>query len=592
MSGQYWQTSSHGSLSGKVSSIKSVHLRDLLKDEARNNQLIVEAEGVLMDLSRQKVTPEVMKLLFELAQERDLSKKIGAMFSGDHLNSTEDRAVLHVALRSHANDVFVDQGKDVVKEVHEVLNQIQKFSDALRSGQWKGFTGTPLTDVVCIGIGGSYLGPEFVLEALRTYGPCKKACEGRRLRFLANVDPIDVARATEGLNPETTLVVIVSKTFTTAETMLNARTLRHWLMMSLQDEKAIGKHMIAVTTNVEAAKQFGILPENCFGFWDWVGGRFSVCSAVGCVPLALHFGFEYVRQFLDGCRAMDLHFKSTPMERNLPVLMGLIGIWNSTYLDYSNVAILPYCQALLRFAAHIQQLTMESNGKRVTINGAALPHPAGEIFFGEPGTNGQHSFYQLLHQGRVVPADFIGFCHSQNDIPVPLERLSNHDELMANFFAQPNALALGKTEAEVKASGCPESLVQHKVFSGDRPSTSLLLSECNPHSVGLLLSLYEHRTAVQGFIWGINSFDQWGVELGKVLAKDFCNILESNRSGKPSQLETGLPSSSRTNAVRGFVHGRFQELKKLKEATPGGPISSTLSQLGFQMLCRLKHLST
>lgn len=541
----YWETRAHKDLVEAAASVIDVHLRDLLKDESRNSKLIIETEGVVCDFSRQKLTTGVMSSLFSLAKERGVSGKIAAMFAGERVNATEGRAVLHMALRSHpSEDEYAVDGKSVVEEVHSVLTRIHQFSDQFRSGEWRGFTGKALKDVICVGIGGSYLGPEFVLEALRTYKPCKEACQNRRLRFLANVDPIDVARATEALHPETTLIVVISKTFMTAETMLNARTLRQWLLSTLKDESAIGKHMVAVSTNLKATAEFGILSENVFGFWDWVGGRFSVCSAVGCVPLSLHFGFGPTREFLDGCRAMDRHFRHSPLQCNMPAIMALVSVWNSTYLHFPAVAVLPYCQALLRFAAHVQQLTMESNGKSVTSDGTPLPAPAGELFFGEPGTNGQHSFYQLLHQGRVVPADFIGFCSSQHSVVLQGEPVSNHDELMSNFFAQPNALAMGKSAEQCKAEGVPAELVPHRVFEGDRPSTSLLLPVCDPRNVGLLLALYEHRTAVQGFVWGINSFDQWGVELGKALAGDVRIALQQRRLGRRAAVEVNLPSSS------------------------------------------------
>jgi glucose-6-phosphate isomerase len=387
-----------------------------------------------------------------------------------------------------------------------------------------GATGKPLTSVVSIGIGGSYLGPEFVFEALRTDPEASAAAEGRSLRFLANVDPVDVARALAGLNPETTLVVIVSKTFTTAETMLNARTIRRWLLDNMprsarcSDADILRQHIAAVSTAIGKATDFGIAADNIFGFWDWVGGRYSVCSAVGVLPLSLQYGSAVVNRFLAGAHDMDRHFFESPLRTNLPVLLGLLGLWNSSFLGHSARAILPYAQALVRFAAHIQQVDMESNGKRVTADGTPLPFVAGEIVFGEPGTNGQHSFYQLLHQGRVVPAEFIGFCRSPQPVHLDGESVSNHDELMSNFFAQPDALAVGKTVAELEREGVPPHLHPHKEFPGNRPSLSLLFSELNAFSVGQLLALYEHRVAVQGFVWNVNSFDQWGVELGKVLA--------------------------------------------------------------------------
>lgn len=551
MAHHYWNTLVHATLGSLALNGPSVitHLREALADQERCSQLqtVVETPNgqIVMDYSRQKVDNKVMSSLFELANVMNVKQRIEAMFNGDKINRTEKRAVLHTALRAAEGDKFLVDGKDVVPEVHQVLKRITNFTNEVRSGKRLGHTGKPLTDVVSIGIGGSYLGPEFVYEAMKTYGPACKAASGRKLRFLANVDPIDVDRALEGLNPETTLVVVISKTFTTAETMLNAKTVKDWLLKGLNnDPKAIAKHMCAVSTNISAAEEFGIDKDNVFGFWDWVGGRFSVCSAVGALPLSLQYGFPLFQEFLNGCRWMDQHFRTAPMEQNLPIILALLGIWNSTYLEYNSVAVLPYCQALLRFAAHIQQLTMESNGKRVTLDGERHPGDCGEIFFGEPGTNGQHSFYQLIHQGRVIPADFIGFAKSQSCTNCKDSPVTNHDELMSNFFAQPDALALGKTEEQLKEEGCPPELIQHKIFEGDRPSTAILMPECTPFFMGALLALYEHRTATQGFVWGINSFDQWGVELGKVLAKNVRNILVEKRNGKSPDMSK-LPFSTK-----------------------------------------------
>ena len=506
------------SLTAHAASVQKLHLRDLLADAKRGAAMTAGHGGVLLDYSRQNATPETTRLLLALAKEANLAAKLKAMAAGEKINTSENRAVLHVALRAAKGTKIVLDGQDTVAEVLKVQAQIKRFAEAVRGGTWKGATGKALTDVVAIGIGGSYLGPEFVFEALRTDPGCAKAAEGRRLRFLANIDPIDVTRALDDLDPETTLVVVISKTFTTAETMLNARTLRGWLVKHL-GEKAVAKQMVAVSTNLAEVAKFGIDPKNVFGFWDWVGGRYSVWSAVGLVPLALQYGWKPVERLLAGARDLDQHLLTTPLEKNLPVLLGLYGVWNSTFLGRATRALLPYCQALLKFAPHIQQVDMESNGKRVALDGSVLPFEAGEIDFGEPGTNGQHSFYQLVHQGRVVPADFIGFKKSQQPVKLAGEPVSNHDELMSNFFAQPDALAYGKTAAELRKEGVPEALVPHKEFPGNRPSNVLLVDKLDPFSVGQLLALYEHRTAVQGFIWGINSFDQWGVELGKVLAK-------------------------------------------------------------------------
>ena len=518
--------------------IQSLHLRELVQDAKRCATLTTEFDGIVLDQSRQNATIDTKRLLLDLASAAGVAGKLKAMVSGQKINTAEGRAVLHVALRAADGTSIIVDGQDVVPPVIAVQEQIKAFSDAVRAGTWKGATGKALTDVVAIGIGGSYLGPEFVYEALRTDKVCAKAATGRRLRFLANIDPIDVTRALDGLDPATTLVVVISKTFTTAETMLNARTVRAWLVKTL-GAKAVAKHMVAVSTNLPEVEKFGIDPANVFGFWDWVGGRYSVCSAVGLVPLALHFGWKPMAEFLGGARSVDQHLLSTPLERNLPVQMGLFGVWNSTFLGHPTRALLPYCQALLKFAPHIQQVDMESNGKRVALDGVVLPFAAGEINFGEPGTNGQHSFYQLLHQGRVVPADFIGFRLSQQPAELKGEAVSNHDELMSNFFAQPDALACGKTAGELRAEGVTEMLIPHKEFPGNRPSNVLLLEQLTPRTCGQLLALYEHRTAVQGFVWGINSFDQWGVELGKVLAKQVRTQLSGSR-GKAKAAVAGF----------------------------------------------------
>ncbi len=518
-------------LAAEATAIKQTHLRDLLKDAGRCAALRVEHDGIIADFSRQNATTRTLHLLSELAKEAGLHRKIKAQFSGERINVTENRSVLHTALRAPKGQKLIVDGTDVVAQVHEVLDRIHTFAEQIRSGQRLGATGKPLVDVVAIGIGGSYLGPEFVAESLRFHPGCHAAAKGRRLRFIANVDPTDAARALEGLDPERTLVVVISKTFTTAETMLNAKTVRSWLVERL-GPAAVARHMVAVSTNLKEVAAFGIDPANAFGFWDWVGGRYSVCSAVGVLPLALQFGWEPVQKFLAGAHAIDQHVHDAPLERNIPVLLGIFGVWNASFLNHPSRALLPYSQALHRFAAHIQQVDMESNGKRVDLSGRPLPFEAGEVDFGEPGTNGQHSFYQLVHQGRVVPADFIGFKRSQTPVTVDGETVSNHDELMANFFAQPDALAFGKTAEEVAAEGTPDWLVPHRVFPGNRPSSVLLLDELTPYSCGQLLALYEHRTMVQGFIWGVNSYDQWGVELGKVLAKQVRTQLAASRGGK------------------------------------------------------------
>ncbi|CAI9116730.1 OLC1v1017959C1 [Oldenlandia corymbosa var. corymbosa] len=515
-------------LKAHVEDIKKVHLRDLMADTERCMSMTAEFDGNLLDYSRQRATLDTLKKLSALAEAAHLKQKIDLMFKGEKINSTENRSVLHVALRAPRDAVVNSDGKNVVPDVWNVLDKIQNFSERVRNGTWVGATGKPLKDVIAIGIGGSFLGPLFVHTALQTDPEAIKYASGRQLRFLANVDPIDVARNISGLNPETTLVVVVSKTFTTAETMLNARTLREWISSALGPQ-AVAKHMVAVSTNLTLVEKFGIDPANAFAFWDWVGGRYSVCSAVGVLPLSLQYGFSVVEKFLKGAWSIDQHFYSAPFETNIPVLLGLLSVWNVSFLGYPARAILPYSQALEKFAPHIQQVSMESNGKGVSIDGVPLPYETGEIDFGEPGTNGQHSFYQLIHQGRVIPCDFIGVVKSQQPVYLQGEVVSNHDELMSNFFAQPDALAYGKTPEQLLMENVPEHLVSHKTFTGNRPSISLLLPSLNAYNIGQLLAIYEHRIAVEGFIWGINSFDQWGVELGKSLASQVRKQLHASR---------------------------------------------------------------
>ncbi|XP_020236156.1 glucose-6-phosphate isomerase, cytosolic [Cajanus cajan] len=522
-------------LKDHVEDVKKSHLRDLLSDDERSRSMVVEFDGILLDYSRQQATLETREKLLKLAEVASLKQKINQMYNGEHINSTENRSVLHVALRAPRDSVIQSDGKNVVPDVWNVLDKIREFSEQIRSGSWVGATGKELKDVVAIGIGGSFLGPLFVHTALQTDPEAFESARGRQLRFLANVDPIDVARNITGLNPETTLVVIVSKTFTTAETMLNARTLREWISSAL-GPSAVAKHMVAVSTNLTLVEKFGIDPNNTFAFWDWVGGRYSVCSAVGVLPLSLQYGFSVIEKFLKGASSIDQHMYSEPFERNLPVLLGLLSVWNVSFLGYPARAILPYSQALEKFAPHIQQVSMESNGKGVSIDGVPLPFEAGEIDFGEPGTNGQHSFYQLIHQGRIIPCDFIGVVKSQQPVYLKDEVVSNHDELMSNFFAQPDALAYGKTPEQLQKENVPSHLVPHKTFSGNRPSLSLLLPSLNAYNIGQLLAIYEHRIAVEGFIWGINSFDQWGVELGKSLATQVRKQLNASRTkGEPVQ---------------------------------------------------------
>jgi len=553
-------------LQSAAASFKSddkLHLRHLCSDSSRCAGLVaVHTSGgigerkIILDYSRQQVTGETMELLFDLADKVGLTELRSYMRCGLKINATERRSVLHHALRMPRTYDYTHHpyGMQIMDDVHAVRTRIEEFTNKIRSGSWKGYTGKTLKHTVCIGIGGSQLGPEFVHEALRADQQASLAAEGRTLRFLANVDPVDFHLCTRDLDPAETLVVIISKTFETVETMLNARAARKWLIDGLRgsnesdnkndnnedknddapDDESIEKdiimrHVVAVSASPPNCEDFGIHPDNVFGFWDWVGGRFSVTSAVGVLPLSLQYSYDIMSAFLDGAHDIDEHFFNAPLRENIPVLLGLIGIWNSTFMGYATRALLPYSQALRRLPAHIQQLDMESNGKRVAMDGTPLPFYAGEINFGEPGTNGQHSFYQLLHQGRVVPADFIGFCESQRPVELDGEQVSNHDELMSNFFAQPDALAYGKTFNDLIQEGVPEELRQHKVFTGNRPSSSLLLTRLDAFAVGQILAIYEHRTAVQGFVWGINSFDQWGVELGKVLAKQVRAQLKLSR---------------------------------------------------------------
>jgi len=550
-------TTSWKALQDHVHEIKNLHSKELLRDERRCDFLIKEYNGIYCDMSRQRVTKKTLLLLFKLATAVNLRRKIDAMFNGEHINVTEDRAVLHVALRALKPQKIKCDGRDVVPEVWSVLDKIKTFSLKVRSGEWKGYTGKPLKDVVAIGIGGSFLGPLFVHTALRTDTLAANGARNRRLRFLANVDPVDVARTLSGLDPETTLVVIVSKTFTTTETMLNARTVRAWLEDAM-GFRAVSKHVVAVSTNLKLVKEFGIDPNNTFSFWDWVGGRYSVCSAVGMLPLSLQYGFEMMETFLRGANDIDEHFRRAPFALNIPVLMGLLSVWNVSFLGHPSRAILPYCQALNKLAPHIQQLSMESNGKGVDINGQVLQFDAGEIDFGEPGTNGQHSFYQLIHQGRVIPSDFIGTIKSQQSVYLEGEIVSNHDELMCNFFAQADALAVGKSAEDLRAENCPDYLIPHKTFTGNRPSSSILLPELTAYRVGQILSLYENRVAVQGFMWNLNSFDQWGVELGKVLASKIRQTMNSCRTKQHRVSRNDGYNYSTTKILNHYLRGKAQ----------------------------------
>ena len=504
-------------LAAHADAIKPLHLRDLFRDDpTRGTRLTAQAEGIFLDYSKNRITDETLKLLLQLAEESGLKQHIEAMFTGQKINTTEDRAVLHVALRAPKDEAIFVDGEDVVPPVHAVLDKMAAFADRIRSGDWKGHTGKRIRNVINIGIGGSDLGPVMAYEALKHYSQ-------RDLNFLfvSNVDGTDFVEATHNLNPDETLFLIASKTFTTLETMTNAHSARDWFLASGAPESAIAKHFAAISTNAELVTKFGIDTANMFEFWDWVGGRYSMDSAIGLSTM-IAIGPTNFRSLLAGFHAMDVHFRTTPFERNLPVLLGLLTVWYTDFFDAQTVAILPYEQYLKRFPAYLQQLTMESNGKHVTLSGEHVAAETGPIYWGEPGTNGQHSFYQLIHQGtRLIPCDFIGFYKSLN----PLGR--HHDILMANVFAQAEALAFGKTAEQVKAEGVPDALVPHKVFEGNRPSNVLLLDELTPATLGSLIALYEHSVFTQGTIWSIDSFDQWGVELGKVLATKILGELKS-----------------------------------------------------------------
>jgi glucose-6-phosphate isomerase len=497
--------------------IKNVHLRELFaEDPRRGERFTLEAAGLYLDYSKNRVTTETMRLLLDLAAESGLRKHIDAMFYGEKINTTEKRAVLHVALRTEKDESIVVDGVNVVREVHAVLDRMTAFANQVRSGQWKGHTGKPMRNVINIGIGGSDLGPVMAYEALKYYSKRDLA-----FRFVSNVDSTDFVESTRDLNADETLFIVCSKTFTTLETMTNAQTARQWALKALRDERAIARHFVAVSTNTAEVKKFGIDTANMFSFWDWVGGRYSMDSAIGLSTM-IAIGPEHFREMLGGFHAMDEHFRTASFDRNLPVLMGLLAVWYNNFFDAQTVAVLPYEQYLKFFPAYLQQLTMESNGKHVTLQGARVNYQTGAIFWGEPGTNGQHSFYQLLHQGtKLVPCDFIGFGRTLNPLG------NHHDLLMANVFAQAEALAFGKTPEEVRAEGTPEWLVPHRTFEGNRPSNTILAEVLTPETLGKLVALYEHSVFTQGTIWQIDSFDQWGVELGKLLATQIIPELES-----------------------------------------------------------------
>jgi glucose-6-phosphate isomerase len=505
-------------LAAHYQTARTWHLRELFgTDPKRGERLTAEAAGLFLDYSKNRVTDETLNLLVELAAECGLRERIDAMFRGDKINITENRAVLHVALRAPKDASIVVDGKDVVPEVHAVLNKMADFCNRVRSGGWKGYTGKRIRNVVNIGIGGSDLGPVMAYEALKHYSE-----RTMTFRFVSNVDGIDFVEATRDLSPAETLFIVSSKTFTTLETMTNAQSARNWLLRGLGGDKStVAKHFVAVSTNAQKVSEFGIDTANMFGFWDWVGGRYSMDSAIGLSTM-LAVGPDDFRAMLDGFHQMDEHFRITPFERNLPVLMALLGIWNNDFFGAQTVAVLPYEQYLKRFPAYLQQLTMESNGKRVTLEGTAVDYDTSAVYWGEPGTNGQHSFYQLIHQGtRLIPCDFIAFGHALT----PLGR--HHDLLLANVLAQSEALAFGMTAEQVKAEGVPDWLVPHRVFEGNRPSNTIMAERLTPDVLGKLIALYEHIVFTQGAIWNIDSFDQWGVQLGKVLAQRIVPELES-----------------------------------------------------------------
>jgi len=524
--------------------VRELHLRNLFADDpTRGERMAIEAVGIYFDYSKHRITDETLRLLLQLAEESGLRARIDAMFRGEKINVTEKRAVLHVALRAPKGEIIVVDGKNVVPEVHAVLDKMADFSDRVRSGEWKGHTGKRIKNVINIGIGGSDLGPVMAYEALKHYSE-----RSLKFRFVSNVDGTDFVEATRDLDPAETLFIVSSKTFTTLETMTNAQSARDWLLKGLGgDARAVAKHFVAVSTNAEKVSAFGIDTLNMFGFWDWVGGRFSMDSASGLSTM-LAVGPDNFRALLKGFHEVDEHFRNAPFEKNLPVLMGLLSVWNNDFFGAQTVAVLPYEQYLKRFPAYLQQLTMESNGKHVTLEGGQVNYQTGPIYWGEPGTNGQHSFYQLIHQGtRMIPCDFIAFGHALCSLG------QHHDILLANVFAQAEALAFGKTPEQVKAEGTPDALVPHRVFEGNRPSNVIIADRLTPEVLGKLVALYEHSVFTQGVIWNIDSFNQWGVELGKVLAQRIVAELESKTAPKLRH------DSSTNNLIR-----RYRQLKGAK----------------------------
>lgn len=533
--------SAWSALQADFDAIGHEHLRTFFADDPdRGQKMTAEGVGLYLDYSKQRVTDKTMSLLMQLARESHVEEHRDAMFAGEHINVSEDRAVLHIALRLPSDATLQVDGADIVAEVHEVLTRMAEFATKVRDGEWKGYTGKRIRNVVNIGIGGSDLGPVMAYEALRHYSR-----RDMTFRFVSNIDSTDFVEATRDLDPAETLFIISSKTFTTLETMTNATSARDWLLASLGADAAVARHFVAVSTNAEAVAAFGIDTSNMFGFWDWVGGRYSMDSAIGLSTM-LAVGPENFQEMLDGFHAMDEHFRTTPLERNLPVIMGMLAVWNRNFLGCQTIGVMPYDNYLKRFPAYLQQLTMESNGKHVTLTGEHVDYETGAIYWGEPGTNGQHSFYQLIHQGTtIIPVDFIAFGKTLN----PLR--DHHDLLSSNVFAQTQALAFGKTADEVRAEGTPADVVPHKVMEGNRPSNVILAEILTPFQLGTLIALYEHSVFTQGAVWGIDSFDQWGVELGKVLAKKIAPLLES-------QQEPQLDMDSSTNTLI----RKYRELKK------------------------------
>ena len=542
-------TDAWAALTAHQQKIEPLHLRQIFSDDPdRGRELTARAGDLYLDFSKHRITRETLPLLVDLAVAAGLEGRRDAMFRGVHINTSENRAVLHTALRLPSDATLTVDGQDVVADVHEVLDRMGDFADRVRSGEWVGATGKKISTVVNIGIGGSDLGPVMIYQALRAYADAGISC-----RFVSNIDPSDLVGKTADLDPETTLFVVASKTFSTLETLTNATAARRWLLAGLghaddseEARDAVARHFVAVSTNAERVSAFGIDTVNMFGFWDWVGGRYSVDSAIGLSVLCA-IGRENFAQLLAGFHAVDEHFATAPFAENAPVMMGLLGVWYSNFFDAASRVVLPYCNDLNRFPAYLQQLTMESNGKSVRADGSPVTTSTGEIFWGEPGTNGQHAFYQLLHQGtRLVPADFIGFSEPLDDLPTMDGTGSMHDLLMSNYFAQTSVLAFGKTATEIAAEGTPEEVVPHKVMPGNRPSTSILAQKLTPSVVGQLVALYEHATFVEGVIWGIDSFDQWGVELGKTQAQQLTPVLTEQEAPEPQ------PDSSTDALVRRY----------------------------------------